>query len=492
MVVHINAGAAALRLVLVIGPRRGWREDDAPAQPDTDAARRGDALVRLVRLQRRLGARGQRHRRHAFVTTQVAAAAAAGGLAAVEWWRRQAHHPGRGLRRGRRAGRDHALRVRRRWRRSRSAGGGRRLLFAVGLKFRLGYDDSLDVVGVHMVGGAFGALSLGFLAAYPLLAGQRKGLFYGGGIEQLGVQAVGPVAVGLYSFTVAWIIGKVIDKTMGFRSPRRTRSPASTSRSTPRPPTTSAASTPATPPCPVRDRKRQPGTWDRSPGHGNPTGPALRPRRHQRWPAGWLTALWLGPRGQALCLRRAPTAFQRRAPARSRAWSVDRVVRLDAGVMQRPVEVEPVLGEHDREVPPHRAEPLVPERAVDAGELRAVKPDPLVQAGRVRQGVLRAAGGRSRAGCRRRRGARSISPGRHAASGRWAGASPAGPGPGRGTAPAPPRPAPCWYGRPAAARSGRGCAACAGRCAAAGPGRAAGTSRSRRTAHPSRPRTGLP
>jgi len=42
-------------------------------------------------------------------------------------------------------------------------------------------------------------------------------LFYGGGVAQLGVQALGPVAVGLYSFTVAWILGKIIDKTMGFR-----------------------------------------------------------------------------------------------------------------------------------------------------------------------------------------------------------------------------------------------------------------------------------
>ena len=49
------------------------------------------------------------------------------------------------------------------------------------------------------------------------MAGQRKGLFYGGGIDQLGVQVLGPVAVGLYSFTVAWILGKIIDKTMGFR-----------------------------------------------------------------------------------------------------------------------------------------------------------------------------------------------------------------------------------------------------------------------------------
>jgi Amt family ammonium transporter len=89
--------------------------------------------------------------------------------------------------------------------------------YAIGLKHRFGFDDSLDVVGVHLTGGAFGALSLGFLAAYPLVDGQRKGLFYGGGLAQLGVQALGPVAVGLYSFAVAWILGKIIDKTMGFR-----------------------------------------------------------------------------------------------------------------------------------------------------------------------------------------------------------------------------------------------------------------------------------
>jgi Amt family ammonium transporter len=87
----------------------------------------------------------------------------------------------------------------------------------IGIKHKLGFDDSLDVVGVHLVGGAFGAISLGFLACYPLIAGQRKGLFFGGGIEQLGVQVLGPVVVGLYSFGMAWIIGKIIDKTMGFR-----------------------------------------------------------------------------------------------------------------------------------------------------------------------------------------------------------------------------------------------------------------------------------
>lgn len=88
---------------------------------------------------------------------------------------------------------------------------------AVGWKFRHGYDDSLDVVGVHLVGGAIGAVALGIIARYPFADGQNQGLIYGGPISQLGVQALGPVAVGLYSFIMAYVIGKIIDKTMGFR-----------------------------------------------------------------------------------------------------------------------------------------------------------------------------------------------------------------------------------------------------------------------------------
>src|SRR6202012_4014216 len=89
--------------------------------------------------------------------------------------------------------------------------------YAIGLKHKLGFDDSLDVVGVHLVGGAFGAISLGFLAAYPIVSNQHKGGFYGGGWDQLGGQVLGPVAVGCYSFAVAWILAQIIDKTMGFR-----------------------------------------------------------------------------------------------------------------------------------------------------------------------------------------------------------------------------------------------------------------------------------
>ena len=66
--------------------------------------------------------------------------------------------------------------------------------FAIGLKTRLGYDDSLDVVGVHLVGGLVGTLLIG-LVADPASPAGVAGLFYGGGIDQLWRQAVGAFAV---------------------------------------------------------------------------------------------------------------------------------------------------------------------------------------------------------------------------------------------------------------------------------------------------------
>jgi Amt family ammonium transporter len=91
--------------------------------------------------------------------------------------------------------------------------------YAVGLKYKLKYDDSLDVVGVHLVGGLLGAVSLGILSRYPVSGTkQGQGFLYGShSFKQLGLQALAPVVIGLYSFIVAWIIGKIIDKTMGFR-----------------------------------------------------------------------------------------------------------------------------------------------------------------------------------------------------------------------------------------------------------------------------------
>jgi Amt family ammonium transporter len=86
---------------------------------------------------------------------------------------------------------------------------------AVGLKFRFGFDDSLDVVGVHMVGGIIGSLIIGFLATGGV--GQTaKGLFYGGGFTQLWKQFLGVGVVLFYSLIVSAILAFLIDKTMGF------------------------------------------------------------------------------------------------------------------------------------------------------------------------------------------------------------------------------------------------------------------------------------
>ena len=81
---------------------------------------------------------------------------------------------------------------------------------SVGLKFRFGFDDSLDVVAVHLVGGIVGTLMIGFV-------GVEVGLFNGGGTEQLVKQSIGVVAVLGYSFILTLIIAKVIDLVMGFR-----------------------------------------------------------------------------------------------------------------------------------------------------------------------------------------------------------------------------------------------------------------------------------
>jgi Amt family ammonium transporter len=88
--------------------------------------------------------------------------------------------------------------------------------FAVGAKFRFNYDDSLDVVGVHFVGGVVGVLLIGLLATAVMTSGPQ-GLFYGGGLAQLGKQALAAVVVALYAFTVSFVLAKLIDRLMGFR-----------------------------------------------------------------------------------------------------------------------------------------------------------------------------------------------------------------------------------------------------------------------------------
>ncbi len=87
---------------------------------------------------------------------------------------------------------------------------------AVNAKSRLGYDDSLDVVGIHGVGGAAGTLLLGVFASKAVNQGGVDGLL-AGSATQLGYQALGVLIVTVYAFVVSWIILKVIHQTMGLR-----------------------------------------------------------------------------------------------------------------------------------------------------------------------------------------------------------------------------------------------------------------------------------
>jgi len=89
--------------------------------------------------------------------------------------------------------------------------------WAVTLKYKLGYDDSFDVVGIHLVGGIVGTLALGFLASEIAAEGGQNGLLYGGNVNLLIVQIIAAAGVLVYSFILAGIIALVLKATMGIR-----------------------------------------------------------------------------------------------------------------------------------------------------------------------------------------------------------------------------------------------------------------------------------
>ena len=87
---------------------------------------------------------------------------------------------------------------------------------AIQLKTRLGYDDALDVVGVHLVGGLLGTVLIGLLAN-PAAPNGAQGLLHGGGVELLGRQTLAALVVTVYSFAVTWVLAKVLDLVVGLR-----------------------------------------------------------------------------------------------------------------------------------------------------------------------------------------------------------------------------------------------------------------------------------
>ncbi|MPZ60085.1 MAG: ammonium transporter [Propionibacteriales bacterium] len=218
--VHINAGAAALALAIVLGKRKGFARD--PMRPHnlplvmlgagilwfgwfgfnagSAVAADNTAAVAWVNTMTATGAASlawlaTEKIRDGHATSLGAASGIVAGLVAITP-SCSAVSPVGAILLGAIAGVLCAL--------------------AVGLKYRLGYDDSLDVVGVHLVGGLVGTILVGFLGTAAAPAGV-DGLFYGGGVDQLWRQVVGAVSVMTYSFVVTLIIGYLLHKTVGFR-----------------------------------------------------------------------------------------------------------------------------------------------------------------------------------------------------------------------------------------------------------------------------------
>ncbi|MEU9079842.1 ammonium transporter [Kitasatospora sp. NPDC048538] len=218
--VHINAGVAGLALCLVLGKRVGFRKD--PMRPHSlplvmlgsgllwfgwfgfnagsALAANGVAAMALVNTQVATGAAlvgwlvFEKFKHGAFTTLGAASGAVAGLVAITPAC--GSVSPLGAVAIGLIAGAVCAA--------------------AVSLKYRLGFDDSLDVVGVHAVGGAIGSLLIGLFATGGV--GQTaKGLFYGGGLGQLGKQAMGVAVVAAYSFVLSWLLAKAVDRTVGFR-----------------------------------------------------------------------------------------------------------------------------------------------------------------------------------------------------------------------------------------------------------------------------------
>jgi len=222
--VHINAGAAALALAIVLGKRHGWRRD--PMRPHSlPLVMLGAGLLWFgwfgFNAGSSLAANGIAGL--ALMNTQVATAGAILGWLLVERVR-NGHATSLGAASGAVAGLvaiTPACAFVAPW--AAVVIGfvaGILCSLAVGLKYIFKIDDSLDVVGVHLVGGIWGSLSIGIFGSSAVNSIGLDGLAYGGGTILLMKQLLGVGLVFAYSFVATLIIGFAIEKTMGFRIKR--------------------------------------------------------------------------------------------------------------------------------------------------------------------------------------------------------------------------------------------------------------------------------
>ncbi len=221
--VHINAGVAGLVLAVILGKRLGW--PGTPMRPhNLPFVMLGAGVLWFgwygFNAGSAVGSNGIAGA--TFITTTVATGAAMLGWLLTERIR-DGHATSLGAASGIVAGLVAitpscssvnvlgALAI--------GAGAGILCALAVGLKYKLGFDDSLDVVGVHLVGGLFGTLMVGLVATKEAPAAVA-GLFYGGGWDQLIKQAEGAFAVLGYSAVVTAILALLVKYTIGLRLDR--------------------------------------------------------------------------------------------------------------------------------------------------------------------------------------------------------------------------------------------------------------------------------
>jgi len=223
-VVHINAGAAALALAILLGKRRGWpKEGMHPHSLPWTLIGTGILWFGWAGFNAGSALAADGVAAQAILNTFVAASAAMLGWVLAEWLK-EGKPTTLGAASGAVAGLV-AITPCAGYVGSLAAIGigfaaGIICLLAIQLKFRFGYDDSLDVVGVHLVGGLTGALLLGFFAEKAVNPAGADGVFFGGGFTLLGHQAVASLSVLAFSLVVSLALAKVIDLVIGLRVSR--------------------------------------------------------------------------------------------------------------------------------------------------------------------------------------------------------------------------------------------------------------------------------
>jgi Amt family ammonium transporter len=220
-VVHINAGAAALAVILVLGNRKGWPREAMPPH-NLPFTMLGTGILWFgwfgFNAGSALAANGLAAQ--ALVNTHLAAAAAMLGWLIIEKLR-AGHATTLGAASGAVAGLVAITPC------AGFVGGVAPIIigfvssivcyFALSLKTKFNFDDSLDVIAVHLVGGIMGALLLGFFSDTHVNTLGFDGVFFGGGSELLANQAIAIGATFAFSFAVTYVLAKVLDRTMGLR-----------------------------------------------------------------------------------------------------------------------------------------------------------------------------------------------------------------------------------------------------------------------------------